>query len=213
MSFGFSLSRQFSYVSSRPLSLASAYRPRRYPLLRPAPSVRSLASLSLNERLVCEPLSRRPVHKAFEPRQGMVLDVAFVQPERKFVNVAVQMLRAGVMIDADQPALQDGKDAFDAVRRHVFANIFATTVIDGVVDKADFPDTRVRAAFVGMQGRSDLNMPVNSGLDRFFIRCLDRHGDRATAALTHTKHRHLADWTAPGLEFFGLMLFFSIPPT
>jgi hypothetical protein len=44
----------------------------------------------------------------------MVPNVAFIQAERKFVNVAVQVLRAGVMTDADQAALQDSKDAFDA---------------------------------------------------------------------------------------------------
>jgi hypothetical protein len=47
------------------------------------------------------------------------------------------MLRAGVMIDADQAALQDGEDAFGAVRGHVFANVFASSVVHRVVDKAD----------------------------------------------------------------------------
>jgi hypothetical protein len=159
-----------SYASFPPPILALAYRPRRCPQSRPAPSARSLA-LSLNERLVCEPLARRAIYEAFDPRQGVVLDVALIQPERKFVNVAVQMLRAGVMIDANQAALQDGKDALDPVRCHVFANIFAIAVIDGIVDKAGVSDARVRAAFVGMQRRSGLDMPVNSGLDRFFIPC------------------------------------------
>jgi hypothetical protein len=136
-----------AYASSRTSSLALAYMPRQHRRLRRAPLARSLGASSLNERLVCEPLSGRSVYEAVEPRQGMVLDIALVQPERKFIDVAVQMLRTGVMIDADQPALQDGKDAFDAVRRHVFANIFASAVIDGIVDKADIADARVRAAF------------------------------------------------------------------
>ena len=67
---------------------------------------RSLGALSLNERLVCEPLARSTIYEAFQPRQGIILDVAFVQTERKFVNIAVQMLRADVVIDTDQAALQ-----------------------------------------------------------------------------------------------------------
>jgi len=39
----------------------------------------------------------------------MVFHVAFVQPERKLIDVAGQMLGAGVVIDADQPALENGK--------------------------------------------------------------------------------------------------------
>ena len=49
-----------------------------------------------------------------------------VEPKRKFINVAVQVLRAGVMIDANQTALQDGKHAFDAVGRRL--SIAATHV-------------------------------------------------------------------------------------
>jgi hypothetical protein len=135
----------------------------------------------------------------------MVFDVAFVQPERKFVNVAVQMLRAGVLIDANQAALQDGKDAFNPVRCHVIADIFACAVIDRIVDKANIADARVRAPFVGMQGRTHFDMPVNGGLDGFFIRSFDWHSNRATATLTHTKHGRLAHWAATRLESLGLV--------
>jgi hypothetical protein len=87
----------FSSASSQALSwTALACTPRRHPRLRRVPLARSPASLSLNERLVCEPLPRSAVYEAVEPCQGMVLDVALVQSERKFVNVAVQMFRAGV---------------------------------------------------------------------------------------------------------------------
>jgi hypothetical protein len=140
--------RGVSCASSHASTLALGDRPRRRPPSHRAPSARSLMSLSLNQSLVCEPLARRPIYEAIEPCQGMVLDVAFVQAERKFVNVTVQTLRAGVMIDADQPALQYGKDAFDAVRRHVFANIFASAVIHRVVVVSREVNARVCAAFM-----------------------------------------------------------------
>lgn len=116
-----------SWQFSRPSSCASSphsssplgYRPRRHPRWRQAPLARSPALVSsLNERLICEPLSRYAIYEAVEPRQGVILDVAFVQPERKLVNVSVQMLRAGMMIDADQSALQYGENTFDTVCRY-----------------------------------------------------------------------------------------------
>lgn len=190
---------------SRPSSLPSAYRPRRYPQSHRVPLARFLASLSLNERLVCEPLSRRAMYEAIEPRQGMVLDVAFIQPEREFINVAVEMLRAGVMIDADQAALQDGENAFDPVRGHAPAHVLSRAVIDGIVNKARPADARVRAAFVSMQSRPGLDMPVNGGLDRFLVRRRDWHGDCSPAALTHAKHSRLADRAATSLEPLGFV--------
>jgi hypothetical protein len=110
-------SRSVAFVSSPPSSWPLAYTPRRHRRWRRGPLARfpALAS-SLNERLVCEPFARRAIYEAFDPRQGMVLNVALVQPERKLVNVAVKMLRAGVMIDADQPALQDHGDRCPPVR-------------------------------------------------------------------------------------------------
>jgi hypothetical protein len=119
-------SRPVFSASLRLRPLASAYKPKPRLRSRPAPSARSLASLSLNQRLVCEPLSCRAIYEAVEPRQGVVLDVPFVEPERKFVNVAVKMLGAGVMIDANQPTLQDGKNAFDAVGCRLTPNVFAS---------------------------------------------------------------------------------------
>lgn len=64
------------------------------------------ASVSLDQPLVSKALALRSGHEAIEPRQGMVLDVAFVQAERKFIDVAIKMLCAGMMIDADDSTLQ-----------------------------------------------------------------------------------------------------------
>jgi hypothetical protein len=78
------------FASSRPSSWPLACKPKRHPRWRRAllARARAMSVSSLNERLVCEPLSCRALHKAIEPRQGVVLDVALIQPERKFVNVA-----------------------------------------------------------------------------------------------------------------------------
>src|ERR1700678_233671 len=76
----------FSYAFCPASILALVDRPRqhqRWQLVLLAVWCRSLC-----EPLVCQPLAGNAVHKAIQPRQGMVFDVAFVQSERKFINVA-----------------------------------------------------------------------------------------------------------------------------
>jgi hypothetical protein len=88
------------------------------------------------------------VHETIEPRQGVVFDVAFVQAERKFVNVAVEMLLAGVMIDAINAALHDCKNALDPVRGHAIADVFALAVIDRIVIEGQASNANIRASLV-----------------------------------------------------------------
>ena len=101
--------------SSRILSSVSAYRRAPHPRWRRAPLGRSLGASSLNQHLVCNPLSGRPVNETVEPRQGIVLNVSLVQAEGKFVNVALKMLRAGMVINADQS--RRGLGAWKRARR------------------------------------------------------------------------------------------------
>src|SRR5580658_3536666 len=115
-----SQSSAFSACAFLPASsLALPYTPRRCQRLCQAPLARSRAVASLNKRIICEPLSSRTIYKAFEPRQGVVFDVALVQPERKFVRIAVQVLRADMMIDANQAALENCENAFHPICGHV----------------------------------------------------------------------------------------------
>jgi hypothetical protein len=70
---------------------------------------------SLNQPRICQAL---PVHRfdeRVEPVKGVDFDIAFVEPEGELVNVVMQMLRAGVVVDAMHPALHHGPDAFDGV--------------------------------------------------------------------------------------------------
>ena len=101
--------RSLSRVSAPPwtsvLADSAALRPRfcRVPL-----------AVSCGEPLVSEPLAWwHP--RTIKSLRGVVRNVPFVQPKRELIDVAVKMFFAGVMIDAVQPALQDGPDALDAV--------------------------------------------------------------------------------------------------
>ena len=58
--------------------------------------------------LVSDAASGRGIYETIEPAQGVRLNVAVVQAERKFINVTAQMLVAGMVIDTMQSALQHG---------------------------------------------------------------------------------------------------------
>jgi hypothetical protein len=58
----------------------------------------------LDKRLVGEPLSGCSVNEAVEPRERVVLHIAFVQAKGELVNIAVQMLWAGMVIGTMQTA-------------------------------------------------------------------------------------------------------------
>ena len=200
---------QTAFFASLPTSiLASAYMPRRRPRWHRVPSAhsRAVSILSLNERLVREPLSGGAVNEAVEPHQGVVLDVALIKPKRKFVNVAVQMFRAGVMIDANQAALQDGEDAFDAIGRHFVANIFVRTVIDGFVVLPSVSDADICAVFVSMQRRSSLDVRVDFRLNRPPVGSVECHRYRAPPALAHSKNGRFSNSSAPRIQFLAFML-------
>jgi hypothetical protein len=59
---------------------------------------------SLCEPLISQPFAGNAVNEAIKPRECMVLHVALVKPERKFIDVAIKMLWAGVVINANDPA-------------------------------------------------------------------------------------------------------------
>jgi hypothetical protein len=171
--FSFAIFAARFFLFSRDSSLASVYRPAQYQPLRPTPS----ASLvrSLNEPLVCEALASRCADQAIKARHRMVLNVALIEAESKFVNVAVKVLRAGVMIDANKAPLKDCENAFDAVRRRIATHIFASAVIDGFV--RDARNVAIDGRFVGVDRRTRLNMGRNRGADRRRSRVLYNAGN------------------------------------
>jgi hypothetical protein len=172
-----------------------------------------LALLVVWWRSLCEPLVRQPlaghaVNEAIEAVERMNFDVAFVQPERKFVNVSAKMLLAGMVVNADDPALENRENALNAVRRDIIADIFTSAVIDRIVIECG-ADARIRAGFVRVQGRTCLNMLMYGGLDGFPIGAADRHRYSASTTLAHSKNRRLADRATARFELlvFVLILF------
>ena len=75
------------------------------------------------------------IHEAVQTLQGVPLHVPFVQTESELVNVTAQMLRAGVMIDAVNPALHYRPNAFDAVGVDAVPGILTRTVVHRLMVK------------------------------------------------------------------------------
>src|ERR1700722_6536820 len=103
-------SLRVSYAFSRASSLALAYMQVQRPRWRLAPLARSLAVSSLDKPLVCEALTSRRIDEAVKARQRVVLDVPFIEAEGELIGITMNVLLPGVMIDADQSALEHGKD-------------------------------------------------------------------------------------------------------
>src|ERR1700688_5022605 len=150
-------------VSSRASSLASADR--RAPRQPSRPISSEVSAFSCNQVRIGQPLASGRADKAFQSRECVMLHVAFIQPEGELVNITAQMFFASMMVDADQPALENRENAFNAVCCHVIACKLAFTMIDGFVIEKHAADARIGAGFVGMQGRADFHMPMNFGLD------------------------------------------------
>jgi hypothetical protein len=193
------------YVVFSPAS-TSALADRRAPHQQSHLILLAVSALSLDQRLISEPLTSNAIHKAIQPYQGVVLDVAFVKPEGKFINIAVKMLLAGVVIHADQPALENSENALDAIGGHVVADIFPLTVIDRIVIEGHASNADISARFVGMDSRTSLDILEDRGLDCLRVRSGDWHGDCPSAALAHPENGRFADCAASRLEFFAFVL-------
>jgi len=193
----------FSYAFSPALILVLADR--RAPHRQLHLALLAVSVGSLDQPLIGQALALRSAHEAIEPRHGVVFDVALVQAESKFIDVAIKMLCAGMMIDANDAALENRENAFHPVRGHAIADVFARAVIDGSVFETRTFNADICASFVGVNDRTDLNVLIDGGLYCLFVGARNRHTDGASAAFAHAQHGGFADRAAPGLELLGLV--------
>lgn len=88
---------------------------------------------SRDQILVGKPLARGAKREAIHPVQGVTLHVALTQPESEFVGVAAKVVRADMVLDADQAALEHRENALDAVGGHAIADEFLGRMVHRVV--------------------------------------------------------------------------------
>src|SRR3990172_2726351 len=164
--------------------------------------VRRAASFSFRQRLVGDALANGRTHETIEAFQRVPLHVAVIQPERKLVDVSAQVLAAGVVVNAEYPALHDREHALDAVGRDVAAHVFPTAVVDRFVAEEQAIKPTVSRRLVGVQRRANRNTRMNCTVYGVQVHVGNRRGNRLATALTHAEHRSLTDCAAPGIEFF-----------
>src|ERR1700679_611042 len=166
---------------------------------------------SRDHLFVRDALAYYSVDERIKPLKRVPLNVALVQSESEFVNVAVKVLRARVVVDAIQSALQDSPNALDAVRVRRAPRILTRAVVDGIVAEEQAVQVAVCAMLIGVEVRPDFHRAVNLVLDRAQVRGLDDLRDRAATAFAHSEDGSLADRPAPRLQFFVLVLVCFFP--
>ena len=57
-----------------------------------------------DQRFVGQPLPGNRANETVQPFHGVTGHIAVIEAERKLVNVAAKMFRAGVVVDTDQAA-------------------------------------------------------------------------------------------------------------
>jgi hypothetical protein len=65
--------------------------------------------LSLDQCLVSQALAGDTIHEAVETGQSVMLHVPLIKAKRELVNIPAKMLRAGVVVNTDQAALETAK--------------------------------------------------------------------------------------------------------
>ena len=216
------------FDASRPSSLASAYRPALRPRLRPnvpaaVPiSVSSTepipASLPFSDRLRSEFFRSRDhllvgnvlpgdgIDEAIQTLKGVALDVPFVQPEGKFVNVAAKVLNRDVMEGSVQAALENGPNALYPVRARHPANVLTRRMVDALLPEEQTAKAVVGRMLIRNQHGADFHIGVDSVLNRFHARTLDGHGLGSPTTFAHPEYGSLAHGAASHFQLVGFVL-------
>jgi len=136
----------------------------------------------------------------------VVGDVTLVQSEGELVNIAVKVLFASVMIDADQAALQDGPYALDSIRMSRATRVLANGVVDRLVTEEQPAKVVVGCVLVRVKLAPDFHRSMNLVLNRVDGIVWHNLGVDASATFPHPEHSNLADRTASGFQLFVLVL-------
>lgn len=198
------LASSFSFVSSSPLILVSAYAQ--------APRQRSCREFlavwaccySRDQILIRQPPPGCAFYEAFQPQQGMPRHITFVEAESELIDVATEMLVADVMEGAIDTALEYGEDALYSVRCHVITDELGRAMVDRLVGEPR--ETPISRELIRMNSRTGLNVLADFVVDHAPVSRLDGQCNRAPAALSHPENSSLADCSAPSMELLVFVL-------
>jgi hypothetical protein len=174
--------------------------------LRPDGVCPSFSRNSRGHLRISDSLASYAVHERCQPLKAMPLDVALVQAKGKLVNVPAKMFLAGVMVDAMQPALQDGPDALNGIGGHRPTGILASRMVDGIVPVEQAVEVTEANVIVRVKLAARFNAPMNLAMYGVKRSVFDDLDMGASAALPHSEYGNLADGPAPSVELLSLVL-------
>ena len=93
------------------------------------------------------------------------------------------MLLADMVIDASDPALEDGEIVLGRVGVGIAAHILADAVIDGIVFGEVAPGPAVYTPFIGHQSRISVNLCLEDGPEGLGADCRNVEGARPVTSL------------------------------
>lgn len=158
---------------------------------------------SCDQLLIGDATAYRCRNHAVEAIKRLPSYVAIIEPKSKLVDVAPEMLWAGVVIHPMQATLEECPNALNAVCSNAAPTVLASAVIDCLMLKKQTADIAVSGGLIGVQRRSGLDVCMYRCMQISRVRARNRFGNRAPAALAHTHHRSFADSTTPGVELFA----------
>src|ERR1700679_262081 len=96
-----------------------------------------LWEFSLNQPRIGKALAVHRFDERIEAVKCVDFDVALIQAKGEFVHIAMEMLRAGVMIDTVHSALHYRPNALDTVRPSIAPAVLARAVVDRFMVEED----------------------------------------------------------------------------
>lgn len=136
----------------------------------------------------------------------MSFAVPIIQPESKFIDIAMKMLRTRMMINPMQATLEDSPHAVDAVRGHAILHIFPGTMVYRLVPVEQTVQARVNRGIIGMNHGAQGHMVKDCAVQRRLIRADKCFGDCITAPFPKPDNPDLANAATARQQLLFLML-------
>jgi hypothetical protein len=166
---------------------------------------------SLNQPRVSQTLAIHRVNERIQPVKRVPFHVAIIQAEGELIHVAVQVLGAGVMIDALHPTFHDCPNGLDTVRVNTAPAVLTSGVSHGVMVEEEATNTGIAGSLIGHELGAYFDVLHNSALQGFLVCVGNRVSDYSAATLTKPYNRRLADRTTASIQLFMFVLVGFLP--
>ena len=137
---------------------------------------------------------------------------ALVIAEIELAKVTLKVLRADVVIGADDAAFEDREISLNRIGVSVAANVLIGAVVDRFVAGELFSDVVVLAAFVRHQRRLAADLSNQDRAQRLAAHLWHMERADLSAALDQSECHFFASAADVALVALALCLFFSLPP-